>query len=228
MPRLADPLTELKVRNAKPTAKPYTLSDGNGLSLLVSPAALKTWQVRYRLADGIRPAPATIGHYPLMSLAEARNRAVEIQRDAKLGKATVGTRKARQEASATVSAVQAAEMLAKEQAEQATFRAVSGRWLSEKRPSWAPATYSKACLVVDSHLVPKLGDADMRTLETKDVRPVILEMAKTIPQLARTARHASTSAASWSRPSTKVCAPMKARSGSVASFLNFAPATCPL
>lgn len=188
MPRLANPLTELRVRNAKPAAKPYTLSDGNGLSLLVSPAGRKTWLVRYRLADGTRPAPATIGHYPQMTLAEARSRTVDIQRDAKLGKATAGTRKAKQAASAAVNAEQAAEAFAKEQAEQATFRAVSGRWLSEKRPSWAAVTYSKACLVVDHHLIPKLGNADMRTLETKDVRPVILDMAKDVPQLARKAR----------------------------------------
>jgi integrase len=188
MPRLADPLTELRVRNAKPAAKPFTLSDGNGLSLLVSPAGRKTWLVRYRLADGTRPAPATIGHYPLLTLAEARTRAVEIQRDAKLGIATAGTRKAKQAASVAISAEKAAEAVAKEQAERATLRAVSGRWLSEKRPSWAPATYSKARLVVDSYLVPKLGDADMRTLETKDVRPVILDMVKTTPQLARKAR----------------------------------------
>jgi len=63
MPRLADPLTELQIRKAKAAAKAYTLSDGNGLSLLVSPAGRKTWSVRYRLLDGTRPAPCVIGHY---------------------------------------------------------------------------------------------------------------------------------------------------------------------
>ncbi|MBN8921472.1 MAG: DUF4102 domain-containing protein [Rhodanobacter sp.] len=58
MPRLAVPLTELQVRKAKPSEKAYSLADGNGLSLLVSPAGRKTWSVRYRLPDGLRPAPA--------------------------------------------------------------------------------------------------------------------------------------------------------------------------
>ncbi|GAA0697836.1 Arm DNA-binding domain-containing protein [Dyella marensis] len=46
MSRLADPLTELQIRKAKAAAKAYALSDGNGLSLLVSPAGRKTWSVR--------------------------------------------------------------------------------------------------------------------------------------------------------------------------------------
>lgn len=188
MPRLASPLTDLQVRKAKPAAQAYVLADGNGLSLAVSPAGRKTWTVRYRLADGSRPAPATIGSYPDMSLADARIRAVEVQRDAKQGKMTAGTRKAKQVASAAAGAEQAVEALAKAETERASLRAVSSRWLAEKRPSWATETYRKARLVVDSYLIPKLGDADMRTLETKDVRPVLLEMAKDTPQLARKAR----------------------------------------
>jgi hypothetical protein len=34
MPRLANPLTELQIRKAKPAAKAYFLADGNGLGLL--------------------------------------------------------------------------------------------------------------------------------------------------------------------------------------------------
>ena len=188
MPRLANPLTELQIRKAKPAAKPYALADGNGLSLLVSPAGRKTWSVRYRLPDGSRPAPAVIGHYPTMLLAEARMRAAEVQSDAAQGKVTAGIRKAQQEVTATVVAEQVAELQAQSETESASFRAVCSRWLAMKRESWAAETYRKARLVVDSYLVPKLGDLDLRTLETKDVRPVLLAMAVETPQLARKAR----------------------------------------
>ena len=98
MPQLATPLAELQVRKAKPAEKPYFLPDGNGLVLSVSPAGRKSWLVRYRMPDGSRPAPATIGHYPAMSLAEARVKAAGVQRDAKKGNVTAGIRKAQQEA----------------------------------------------------------------------------------------------------------------------------------
>lgn len=160
------------------------LADGNGLALVVTTAGRKSWTVRYRLPDGSRPAPATVGHYPAMSLAQARVRAIEVQRDATHGLTTAGVRKAQQLAAEESKAEKQVEL----DTQNATFLAVSGRWLSEKRPSWAVETYRKARLVVDSYLVPKLGSFDMRTLETKDVRPVLLEMAKETPQLARKAR----------------------------------------
>lgn len=184
MPRLAKPLTELQISRARVTGKAYTLPDGNGLHLAVSAAGLKTWVVRYRLPGSSTATPATIGRYPTMTLAEARVCAVEAKRDAAQGKVTAGLRKV-QQASMAEQEVQARERV---EQERATFRAVSGRWLAEKRPTWAPETHRKARLVVDSYLVPKLGDADMRTLETKDVRPVLLEMAASTPQLARKAR----------------------------------------
>ena len=188
MPRLAAPLTELQVRKAKPTDKAYFLSDGNGLQLLVSPVGRKSWVVRFRLPDGSRPSPATIGHYPAMSLVDARVKAIEIQRDAKQGKVTLGIRRTQQEAIAAGTAELEAAAQESVENEQASFRAVSGRWMAEKRPTWALETYRKARLVVDSYLIPRLGELDARRLETKDVRPVLVEMAKETPQLARKAR----------------------------------------
>lgn len=188
MPRLATPLAELQIRKAKPADKAYFLPDGNGLLLSISPAGRKSWLVRYRLPDGSRPGPATIGHYPTMSLAEARAKAQEVQCDAKQGKSTAGIRKARHEASVDEGAEQKAMFQAQIETEQASFRAVSGRWMAEKKPTWAIETYRKARLVVDSYLVPELGDLDMRNLETRDVRPTLLKMAKETPQLARKAR----------------------------------------
>jgi integrase len=188
MPRLAPSLTDLQVRRAKPVDKPYAMSDGNGLTLWVSPAGLKAWRVRYRLPDGSRPAPATIGHYPEVSLSQARIKAIEVQRAAKQGRITAGIRKAQQQARAAVGVQQEVVEQERSAAEHASLLAVSGRWMAEKRATWAIETYRKARLVVESYLVPKIGDLDVRTMETKDVRPLLVEMAKETPQLARKAR----------------------------------------
>ncbi|HEX5305336.1 MAG TPA: Arm DNA-binding domain-containing protein, partial [Dyella sp.] len=158
--RLAVSLTELQVRRAKPGDKPYAMSDGNGLALWVSPAGLKAWRVRYRLPDGSRPAPATIGHYPEVSLSQARIKAIEVQRAAKQGRITAGIRKAQQQARAAVGVQQEVVEQERSAAEHASLRAVSGRWMAEKRANWAIETYRKARLVVESYLVPKIGDLD--------------------------------------------------------------------
>jgi hypothetical protein len=41
-------LSALAVENAKPRAKQYLLTDGNGLHLMVTPQGSKLWRLRYR------------------------------------------------------------------------------------------------------------------------------------------------------------------------------------
>jgi hypothetical protein len=41
-------LTDTAIRNAKPTTKPYRLSDGGGMYLEISPAGGKLWRLKYR------------------------------------------------------------------------------------------------------------------------------------------------------------------------------------
>ena len=49
MARIATPLTDTKIKKAKPKDKIYKLFDGNGLYLEVKPNGKKTWRVKYRL-----------------------------------------------------------------------------------------------------------------------------------------------------------------------------------
>ena len=68
-------LSDHQCRSAKPGDKPLKLFDGHGLHLYVSPAGSKVWRMAYRLHG--KPQTATIGPYPVITLAEAR-----IRRDA--------------------------------------------------------------------------------------------------------------------------------------------------
>jgi len=61
---------ETAFRNAKPREKPFKLSDGGGLYLLVQPNAAKLWRLAYRF-DGRQKLLALVA-YPATSLAEAR------------------------------------------------------------------------------------------------------------------------------------------------------------
>jgi integrase len=70
------PLTDIKIRNAKPDAKPRKLFDGDGLYLLVSPTKKpgrgKAWRLKY-FFDG-KEKLLSLGSYPEVSLVEARSR----------------------------------------------------------------------------------------------------------------------------------------------------------
>ena len=65
-------LTAPAVKNAKPKAKRYKLSDGGNLFLIVTPTGSKWWRLRYWL-DG-KEKSISLGTYPETSLSEAREK----------------------------------------------------------------------------------------------------------------------------------------------------------
>lgn len=44
MPKVVTPLNEKKIQNAKPKESNYTLTDGNGLQLLIKSSGVKIWE----------------------------------------------------------------------------------------------------------------------------------------------------------------------------------------
>jgi hypothetical protein len=63
-------LTNVAIKNAKPKAKPYKLSDGHGLHILVNPNGSKYWRHNYRFAG--KHQTKALGVSPKVSLSEAR------------------------------------------------------------------------------------------------------------------------------------------------------------
>ncbi|PAJ83943.1 tyrosine-type recombinase/integrase [Burkholderia ubonensis] len=74
MPKIVQPLTPTRIDAMKPKAARYPVSDGGGLILEVMPSGSKIWRYRYSL-HGKRQPTVTIGNYPAVSLAAARERA---------------------------------------------------------------------------------------------------------------------------------------------------------
>ena len=72
------PLNDMQIRRAKPEDKPYTLGDGQGLSLLIEPNGSKSWRFRYRFAG--KPKMISLGVYPTITLADARSRRDEARK----------------------------------------------------------------------------------------------------------------------------------------------------
>lgn len=76
-------LTDVKVRSAKPTDKPYKLTDGEGMHLMVHPNGSKYWRLQYRF-DGKQKTLA-LGVYPEITLSDARQRRDEAKRQVATG-----------------------------------------------------------------------------------------------------------------------------------------------
>lgn len=77
MPRITKPLTNTEVDKAKPKKTEYNLSDGNRLYLRVKPTGAKAWIFNYYHPVTNKRTSLTIGTYPSVSLAQARQKREE-------------------------------------------------------------------------------------------------------------------------------------------------------
>lgn len=64
-------LNDLAIKKAKPAAKPYKMTDGGGLYLLVETKGSKYWRLAYRYAG--KQKTLALGVYPTVSLADVRS-----------------------------------------------------------------------------------------------------------------------------------------------------------
>lgn len=72
------PLSDMAARKAKPAERPYKLADSGGLFLLVQTGGSKLWRFKYR-HDG-KEKLLSFGPYPLITLAEARQKRDDAKR----------------------------------------------------------------------------------------------------------------------------------------------------
>ncbi|SFV58940.1 Integrase [hydrothermal vent metagenome] len=70
MARTIIPLTDTKIKQAKPKEKDYKLFDGGGLYLLISKAGGKHWKLKYKF--NAKEQLLTFGSYPEITLSKAR------------------------------------------------------------------------------------------------------------------------------------------------------------
>ncbi len=71
-------LTDLAIRNAKPSERPRKLSDGGNLYLLVTPSGGRLWRANYRFQG--KQKTLALGAYPEVTLATARERLMEAKK----------------------------------------------------------------------------------------------------------------------------------------------------
>ncbi|MDH2927053.1 integrase arm-type DNA-binding domain-containing protein [Lonepinella koalarum] len=79
MARTTRPLNATEVEKAKPKNKEYYLSDGDGLKLRVRPNGTKLWLFNYYRPYTQKRNNLSIGTYPEISLAQAREKRLEFR-----------------------------------------------------------------------------------------------------------------------------------------------------
>jgi integrase len=155
-------LTDLRVKNAKPQAKRYWLSDnGAGLLVAVQPSGHKSFHSLPRLHG--KQINVTHGDVGVLSLADARVLSAEAIRQAKQG---IDPRAAKQEA-------KVAQMVAKAD----SFGAVAFRYLEhDETTKLRTIAQVRDCLT--RIIIPLMGDTPIKDIERPDVVIVLDKIAK--------------------------------------------------
>ena len=67
-------LSDLKIKKSKAKEKPYILTDGYGLQLLIKPNEHKLWEFRFKSPTTLKTRKTSFGLYPQVSLLNARKK----------------------------------------------------------------------------------------------------------------------------------------------------------
>lgn len=155
-------LSDMAARNAKPRDKVYSLSDGQGLHLRVSPQGGKSWQWRYKLNGKERTY--TIGKYPAVTLSDARQKRDEARKALETGKDPSREKKA-----AKLRNIANGEN---------SFEAIARKWHEIKSPRLNEKYATQQLARLEEHVFPRMGALPINEITIPDVVQVVEAIAK--------------------------------------------------
>lgn len=147
---MAGKLTNVAIRNAKPGPSPRKLSDGKGLFLLISPNGGKWWRLKYRFAG--KEKLLSLGTYPEISLADARDRRDEARKQLAQGVDPGAARKEEQAIS---------------EEDARTFGVVAWEWFEKQLRGWTESTAFNIKRRLERELLPPLGKLPIKKVTPK-------------------------------------------------------------
>lgn len=140
--------TDTYIKGLKSLAKRYEEYEGGGFGIRISPNGLKTWIYRYKMNG--KTDKLTLGHYPTMSLANAKKRFAELS----------GLRK---EGLTPKNIIEQ-----QEQTENNTVKKLILEWYS----GYAEKSRKKPLQIkqqIDADIIPLLGNMALDKIHTRDI-----------------------------------------------------------
>jgi integrase len=170
-------LTDAKVRNVKPEAKPKKHKDGGGLYLLVQPNGTKLWRYKFRLHGN--ESTLAIGGYPDLSLADARAAHMAARTMVAKGQNPVHTRQADRRQAAQLAAL----------AKHGAFMNVLQAWRDKTDPDLAPLTIRQRNREITKYLVPAFRQFTVDAIKRADLAALLRRIEAKAPEVTRNLRN---------------------------------------
>lgn len=145
-------LTDNLCRQAKPKAKPWNLTDGHGLFLIVRPNGSKLWRQDYQFGGTRRTA--SHGPYPQTGLAQARDKADKLREQIRAGIDPAGKPEQPRD-------------------DRPTFEQVARDWFRTKESGWKTSYGQRIWNRVADDVLPDLGPKPIADIEPPMVLAVL-------------------------------------------------------
>lgn len=155
MARMTRPLTNNEILKAKPQEKDFTLHDGDGLFLLVKTSGKKLWRFRYQRPNSSSRTNLSLGSYPALTLAVARQ-----MRDQYLTMLAQGIDPQKQQE-------EVSEQLQIEL--DSIFSVVAGRWFQLKSKSVTEDYAKDIWRSLEKDIFPTIGEIPVQALKARTI-----------------------------------------------------------
>ncbi len=157
MPKRIVPLSDYKIRKAKPQEKAVALFDGGGLFVLVTPTGGKLWRFKYRFAK--RERLLSFGSYPEISIASARRKREEARSQIAEGIDPGQVRKAQKDAGVAAS--------------ESTFEVVAREWHEKFYDRWTRGHAATLMTRLERDVFPWIGSRPIGEIKAPELLSVI-------------------------------------------------------
>ncbi|GKS70226.1 Integrase [Nitrosomonas sp. PY1] len=145
-------ITDVLIRQAKPKDKPYKVSDGGGLYLLINTTG-KYWRLNYRFAG--KQKTLAVGVYPAVSLIDARKKRDEAK--VLLAK------------DIDPSVTKALNKRAARTAAESTFQVIALEWYAKNQHTWTESTAMTIYRFLEKDIFPWLGNRPIKDITAPDL-----------------------------------------------------------
>jgi Arm DNA-binding domain len=151
------PLTDKAIKTKKPSEKIERLSDEKGLYLEVSPAGGKWWRLKYRFEG--KEKRISLGTYPEVSLAQARERRDQARKQVAVGVDPSESRKAEKAASLEIDAN--------------LFEVLAREWMANTEGNRTADNNKRTISRLERDIFPALGNRPISAITAPELLTVL-------------------------------------------------------
>ncbi len=159
-------LTNTQIKAAKPKDKAYTLTDGQGLSLLINTNGSKWWRFRYRFDS--KQKMLSLGTYPEVSLATARKKLIKAREQVAAGTNPSDKRKEKKEALVQEAAQ---DRYKTEHSFEVLARSIMDKRLEQKEISYPH--HKRTITALENDAFPIIGKKQAKDITPEDIEKII-------------------------------------------------------